>query len=168
MTTQERIDAHEAKYRAITTQLLNDIFDEEKYKLNIYHTPVKCFIDLRFTATTINTNNSYTYDVEIKEYTNPKYDAVIIKSEKLKRIKASHYNERLIYLVYKDGYAYLFDLDLIDFNNIESKLITQKKIEYDDNSKYIQELLYFIPCDLAILKKPCKKYFDTYRDILCD
>lgn len=159
-SVQERIKAQERKYRIITTQLIEDCFNEERFNLKIQATPINCFVDLRFTAYT--ENQEYTYDVEVKEYNNTNFDSCILKEEKLKRMIAERHNQKLMYLVFRDGIAYMFNIDSIDFSKIEKKVIKNKVVQFDPNSPYKDELLYFIPLNMAVLKKNAKKYYETY------
>lgn len=81
-------------------------------------------------------------------------------------MRASRKNERLLYLVFKNKVAYLFDIDRLDFDGLRTCTLHNKKVQYEDNSEIIEERAYIIPISKAILIKDAKTYYETYRDEL--
>lgn len=161
---QKRIDAQESKDRYVAERCLKDnILKCCGNNLSISATPTTCYVDLK-----CNVGITY-FNVEIKERfkkgiflkENPVAE---LKVSKLKRMRsATPEDTRLFYMVLlNQRTCYLFDLDNLDWENVECRLWHIKKTQLDDDSEYVDELTYFIPYSMAVRKCDCSKYFSEY------
>lgn len=154
---QEKIDKHERKYRYITTQLLNDLFYE--HQLTIHQTPVKCHVDVCFTA------DNHTYDIEVKTRNKNinKYPYVELKHSKYHNMLLDHKNDTLIYMVVVNKEtAYFFNLSKMKMDELQSDKIQIKKVEYLEDSELEIVDIFQIPISKAVVKVPVKQYIERY------
>ena len=154
---QKKINKHEQKTRYTATQLITDLFFS--HLLTIQQTPVKCHVDVRFTA------DSHTYDVEVKTRNKDvgKYPYLELKHSKLENMKLDHHNNNLIYVVINnDSVAYFFNLSKLDWSKIETFMWRIKKVQYLEDSEYEEVPAYKLPTDEAILVVNVEEYFQKY------
>lgn len=154
---QAKIDKQEKKTRYITTQLIADIF--YNHLLTLEQTPIDYHIDMCFTA------DGHTYDVEVKSRNKNinKYPYLELKHSKLNNMLKHHQNQTLIYVVMVNSdTAYFFNLSKLNWEEIETTMLTIKKVEYLENSDYETVPVYQLPISKAIMRVPIKSYLDRY------
>lgn len=172
MTNKEkkeaRIKAQELKYRYIATRLIQDLFSAHTIT-TIEHTPIRCGVDVRFTATTRN-GTIITYDIEVKERNKTReqiiqYPTSELKKPKYQSMKAAHINQKLIYIQFINSkWAMIYDVDKLNLDNRDTVDWYIKKTEYDDESEYIVVPTYFIPYKEKIMKFNSEQYFIDYAN----
>ena len=161
----ERIDKQESKDRYVAKRVLNEMVNNG-WGLQIEGTKDPyCPVDLTCTATS-KYNNIY-FNVEIKERykseTSLKLDPYAeLKDSKVRRMRrvTDYDTTKLYYLVLLNNkWALLYDLDEIDWEEIETFMWHIKKTQLDDNSEYEDVLCYKLPWHLAKKKIDCSKFY---------
>lgn len=145
-----KIDKQENKDAAIVESLLRSHI---KNVDTFYYqqTPMLCGVDGVCTAT--KNGKQYKWLIEIKE-ANKNYPNLLLKKDKLNSILRSSqgYKVWLIYLSTQEKIAYIYKLHQIDFTKLDCRPMKLKKTQYDDNSPYVYQDVYFIPKDNATYK----------------
>jgi hypothetical protein len=167
---QERIEAQEKKDRYVASECLKWLLRNGK-DLNIVATEIKDGVDLRCSVTDIRNDNHVRFNVEIKErYKNnfglSKYPYAELKVSKLANMRRStdYDTTRLYYMVLlNQNTCYLFNLDSLDWENIEKGWWHVKKTQLDDNSDYEDVEIYKIPYSMAVAVCNCKNFFKEYE-----
>ncbi len=163
---QKRIDEQEKKDRYVAERCLREeILKSCNQNLIIIPTPTTCKVDLKCSVNTTH------FNVEIKERNkNIKYlkenPIVELKVSKLMRMRQeTDEDTRLFYMVLlNQNTCYLFDLDNIDWEEVECKMWHIKKTQLDDDSAYEDALTYYIPIRFAVRKCSCTQYFKDYNN----
>ena len=157
---QRRIEAHEKKTRHVVSQLLHDMFINNQLQLEQTHT--KCHVDIRITAD----NNTYDIEVKTRNKDVNKYPTVELKHSKLRNMQIDHINNTLMYFVIvNNSVGYFFNLSQLDWDEIDTKILHIKKVEYDDDSEYEDVPAYILPLNEAVLKVNVKPYLQHYANI---
>lgn len=169
MYINERIERQEQKDRYVAKRCLETIV-KQGWNLKMEGTQdTYCPVDLTCTAT--SRYNDFLFNVEIKErYKNDtmlaQYPYAELKHNKLIRMRrATDYDTtRLYYLVLLNNKTcYLFDLDDIDWENIETFTWHIKKTEFDYNSDAYEDVLcYKLPYDKAKATCDCSEFYKEY------
>lgn len=159
MDFQEKIYQQELKYRCIGSQLLYKLFlpsisGDITSSISISSTPCdyNYDIDLSVTYNGVKTD----YAIELKERNKneenmKKYPYAELKPSKLKLMRKEAKGKKLIYIVFLNKEtAYIFDINAIDFTKIELYEMRNKKVQFNSDSKYENELIYEIPYSMAI------------------
>lgn len=156
-----RIAEQEKKDRYVAKKVLEEILNPEKLEIN--NTEIWDNVDLRCKYR--NTN----FNVEIKarnksEINVIKFPEAELKEEKLKLMKeATNEGTQLIYMVLlNERICLIYNLDKIDFNNVEKKIWRIKKIQYAEDSEYAEYVTYFIPYKCASMIIDCSNYYKEY------
>lgn len=109
--------------------------------------------DMRFTATRGERERKYNVEIKSRNQDMTKYDTLPLTQRKLQRLrKDTAFDERLIFVVLVNESEYfIYDLYMLDFNEIELRDWHVKKQEYNINgSDYEDVPTYFIPTDKAV------------------
>lgn len=167
MTNEElknaRINAQEFKYRYIGINFLKDLFKGKI--IAISGTPTLEGVDIRFSAMT--KGEIVTYDVEVKERNKTQYQLKRYPNSELKKAKkesmySAHTNQHLIYIQFVNEIAYIYDMDKLNWDDVEFRFWKIKKTQYDDNSEYVDTPTYFIPYTQRLMAVDAHKYYDNY------
>ena len=156
---QDRINSQELKYRCLGSQLLYRLFlpaisGDITSSISISSTPVVFNYDLDLSVTYKGKTTDYA--IEIKERNKneeilKKYPFAELKPSKLKLMRNEAKDKKLIYIVFlNQETAYIFDIDKIDFTKIELYELFNKKVQFNNDSKMENELIYEIPYSMAI------------------
>lgn len=156
---QEKILEQELKYRCLGSQLLYKLFlpsisGDIASSISITSTPVSYNYDLNLSVTYKGKTTDYA--IELKERNKNdvnmmKYPYAELKPSKLKLMRQEAKNKKLIYIVFLNKEtAYVFDIDKIDFTKIELYEIRNKKVQFNNESRYENEWIYEIPYSMAI------------------
>lgn len=166
---QTKINEQELKYRCLGSQLLYKLFlpsisGDITSSISISSTPCDYNYDLDLSVTYHGVKTDYA--IELKERNKneenmKKYPYAELKPSKLKLMRKEAQGKKLIYIVFLNKeIAYVFDIDKIDFTKIELYEMHNKKVQFNNESKFQNELIYEIPYSMAV-KKIDIKYLYT-------
>lgn len=166
MTKNDFIE-QEKKDRFVAENCLNHLL-RKGTDLKIKGTDLYNAVDLK--CSVINSNNKKVpFNVEIKERFKDenqlkRYPNAELKVKKLNRMRReTPKGTKLYYMVLlNEKECLMFDLDKLDWSNIELKNWVIKRTQLDPNSDLVVEPTYFIPYDMARVKMDCSGYFKEY------
>jgi hypothetical protein len=172
MYTQElnaRIEKQEKKDRYVAGECLKWLL-RKGTDLQIKETPITCGVDLACSVNNTEGRN-IKFNVEIKErYKNhqslTKYPYAELKVNKLRRMRNStdYDTTRLYYMVLlNQETCIMFNLDTLDWEDIEKGTWHIKKTQLDDDSEYEDVEIYKIPYSKAVATCNCKNFFKQYE-----
>jgi hypothetical protein len=165
-----RIEKQESKDRYVAKKCLEKII-KDGWNLKMEGTKdAFCPVDLTCTATS-RYDKDFLFNVEIKErykndYQLQNYPYAELKHDKLIRMRrATDYDSTRLYYMVLLNYntCYLFDLDDIDWENIETFVWHIKKTQFDNDSEvYEDALTYKLPYHLAKAKCDCSEFYREF------
>lgn len=161
--TSQNISADEARGRSIVVNNIDRIIHgTATVKENQITDP----IDL--TATTTYKGRNFKIGLEVKVFNKPcNYmamlingvrinppipDSFMLKADKIRRMKAQRETDGLDYMLYipiLNDTIYVYDLDKVDWENINQADIYQKITQDNPNTKWYTTYTYFLPVNSA-------------------
>lgn len=169
MYLNERINEQERRDRYVAKKCLERL-KKQGWNLQMEGTDdVYCPVDLVCTAST--SHKDQLFNVEIKaryknDYQLEAYPYAELKHNKLMRMRrvTDYDTTRLYYLVLLNNKTcYLYDLDDIDWEEIDTFIWHIKKTQFDDDSEVYEDVLtYKLPYKLAKAKCDCSDFYKEY------
>lgn len=157
----EIIEQQEEKDRFVANKVLNKVFTNKN--LLIYPTERTCPVDLKCFV------NNRPFNVEIKERLKDEKTLQLYPTAELKVAKYKRMREEtpkgtaLIYMVLlNEEKALMFNLDKIDWNQVQMKDWWIKRKQVDANSDWVKTPTYFIPYSASTLTMDCKEFYTEY------
>ena len=157
--TSQNISADEARGRSIVVNNIDRILHGNP---SVTENEITDPIDL--TATTTYKGRDYKIGLEVKVFDKPcNYMAMVIngrrinppiadsfmlKADKIQRMKAQRETDGLDYMLYVpilNDTIYVYDLDKVDWENINQADIYQKITQDNPNTKWYSTYTYFLP-----------------------
>ena len=161
--TSQNISADEARGRGIVVNNIDRIL---RGTATVKENEITDPIDL--TATTTFKGRDFKVGLEVKAFDKPcNYMAMVangrrinppiqnsfmLKADKIQRMKAQRETDGLDYMLYLailDNTIYVYDLDRVDWENINQGEIWQKVTQDDPSTRYYSTYTYFLPASEA-------------------
>ena len=161
--TSQNISADEARGRGIVVNNIDRILHGNP---SVTENEITDPIDL--TATTTYKGRDFKIGLEVKVFNKacnymamvingrrinpPIQDSFMLKADKIQRMKAQRESDGLDYMLYipiLNDTIYVYDLDKVDWENINQADIWQKVTQDDPSTRYYSTYTYFLPADSA-------------------
>lgn len=153
----QSITSYEEKGRNVVTTTINSIFNGVK---EVYNTEIIDSIDLIADVDYAGQQNKI--GIELKYYNqlytymqhkeNVIEPSVILKKEKLDRMKEycrENGIKYIMYIIIYKNYLFIYNINGLDWGNIPSCMLHQKKTQMNPDSPIVEKLTYFIPIKKA-------------------